>query len=297
MTAIAFRFPSCSVIQSSPRQLASRCTVVSSTGGESLTCRRFCNLHNSNFQQLWLKVQCKKFKSFLVCTVYRPPDAPISFLEELGRTLVDSLLQGVNIIILGDLNCDVLGNCPDGRALEDFCSTFNLTQLVKAPTRVSETSKTIIDVALTTNENNINSCDVIQCEISDHNLVCLRLKLKAPRPRPSYVTTRSYKHYDVNNFLRDLNSVPFHMIDFFDDFEDRVHAFDSLFLDVLNDHAPIKQVKIKSKPNPYVTSGIKQLMRTRDEWHRSAIRTGDKLHWNAYRFFRQEVIYADVRLW
>ena len=242
-----------------------------------------------NFQQLWLKVQCKKFKSFLVCTVYRPPDAPISFLEELGRTLVDSLLQGVNIIILGDLNCDVLGNCPDGRALEDFCSTFNLTQLVKAPTRVSETSKTIIDVALTTNENNINSCDVIQCEISDHNLVCLRLKLKAPRPRPSYVTTRSYKHYDVNNFLRDLNSVPFHMIDFFDDFEDRVHAFDSLFLDVLNDHAPIKQVKIKSKPNPYVTSGIKQLMRTRDEWHRSAIRTGDKLHWNAYRFFRQEV--------
>ena len=86
-----------------------------------------------------------------------------------------------------------------------------------------------------------------------------------------------------------MNSVPFHMIDFFDDFEDRVHAFDSLFLDVLNDHAPIKQVKIKSKPNPYVTSGIKQLMRTRDEWHRSAIRTGDKLHWNAYRFFRQEV--------
>ena len=25
-----------------------------------------------NFQQLWLKVQCKKLKSFLLCTVYRP---------------------------------------------------------------------------------------------------------------------------------------------------------------------------------------------------------------------------------
>ena len=34
-----------------------------------------------NFQQLWLKVQCKKFKSFLLCTAYRPPNSPISFLD------------------------------------------------------------------------------------------------------------------------------------------------------------------------------------------------------------------------
>ena len=65
--------------------------------------------------------------------------------------------------------------------------------------------------------------------------------------------------------------------------------FNSLFLEVLNDHAPIKRVKIKSRPNPYITPEIRQLMRTRDKWHKSAIKTKDRLHWNAYRFFRQEV--------
>ena len=70
-----------------------------------------------NFQQLRLKVQCRKFRSFLLCTVYRPPDAPISFLEDLTKTVVESLLQGVTVVLLGDLNCDVLGNGPDGRAL------------------------------------------------------------------------------------------------------------------------------------------------------------------------------------
>ena len=65
-----------------------------------------------NFQQLWLKVQCRKFRSFLLCTVYRPPDAPISFLEDLTKTVVESLLQGVTVVLLGDLNCDVLGNGP-----------------------------------------------------------------------------------------------------------------------------------------------------------------------------------------
>ena len=30
-------------------------------------------------------------------------------------------------------------------------------------------------------------------------------------------------------------------------------------------------------------------MKTRDLWHKTAIQTSDRLHWNAYRFFRQEV--------
>ena len=30
-------------------------------------------------------------------------------------------------------------------------------------------------------------------------------------------------------------------------------------------------------------------MNARDAWHKTAIKSGDKLHWNTYRFFRQEV--------
>ena len=94
------------------------------------------------------KVQCKKFKSFLLCTVYRPPNSPITFPEDIEKTIVDSLLLGTEVIIIGDLNCNLQGNCPNGRALSDFCSTFNLTQLVKEPTRVTNRSQTLIDVVL-----------------------------------------------------------------------------------------------------------------------------------------------------
>ena len=70
---------------------------------------KWSSVSESNFQQLWLLVQCKKFKSFLLFTVYRPPDAPIDFLENLSETFVDSLLHGSNVIILGDLTVIVLG--------------------------------------------------------------------------------------------------------------------------------------------------------------------------------------------
>ena len=76
---------------------------------------------------------------------------------------------------------------------------------------------------------------------------------------------------------------------FFEDLDDQVDTFNSLFLDVLNEHAPIKRVEIKSKPNPFITPEIRQLMKTRDNWYKRARKTKDRLLWNAYKFFRQEV--------
>ena len=79
------------------------------------------------------------------------------------------------------------------------------------------------------------------------------------------------------------------MIFFFDNFKDQIDTFNTLFQETLDLHAPIKRIKIKSKPNPFVSAEIRQLMKTRDKWHKHAKKTNDKLHWNAYRFLRQEV--------
>ena len=113
--------------------------------------------------------------------------------------------------------------------------------------------------------------------------------MKAPKPRCTYITVRSYKNYTHAKFIEDLASIPFYIANIFDDLDDYVYVFNSLFRDVLNDHAPMKQVKIKSRPNPFVTPEIRQLMRTRDNWHKRALKTKDRLHWNTYLFFHQEV--------
>ena len=78
------------------------------------------------------------------------------------------------------------------------------------------------------------------------------------------MTTRSCKNYDHNSFIEDLANVPFHTGNLFDDPDDQVHAFNCLFQNVLNNHAPIKQIKIYSRPNPLVSTENKGLMNTRD---------------------------------
>ena len=75
----------------------------------------------------------------------------------------------------------------------------------------------------------------------------------------------------------DLSLVPFHIISMFDDFDDQVETFSVLFTDILVDHAPLKRVKIKSRPNSFISVEIRQLMKTRDQWHRRAIKSNDRL--------------------
>ena len=75
--------------------------------------------------------------------------------------------------------------------------------------------------------------------------------------------------------------VPFHIVNIFDEIDGQVDVFNELFLDTLSEHAPIKRIKIKSRPNPFITPET-----TTDENPRQlakkARETNDKLHWSAF---------------
>ena len=84
---------------------------------------------DANSQQLWRKVQCRKSKYFLLCAAYRPDLVSMSrFLDDFITSFMDSLLLGMEGMVAGDLNADILpgSSCPEGRALMDLCNSLNL---------------------------------------------------------------------------------------------------------------------------------------------------------------------------
>ena len=73
------------------------------------------------------------------------------------------------------------------------------------------------------------------------------LKLKTLKPPPSYVKIRSYKNYDRQRFVSDLERVPWNMVTLADDECFMVGRFNAQFLEVLDGHAPVKTVKVKNR--------------------------------------------------
>ena len=53
---------------------------------------------NSGFYQLWLQVQHKKKKSVVIWVTYRPPNCPVSCLDELLKPNLPLRLHSINLL-------------------------------------------------------------------------------------------------------------------------------------------------------------------------------------------------------
>ena len=178
-------------------------------------------------KNIWLKMQVRNFKWFLVCMAYRPPNRYLDcFDSDFSNTLISALSSNLPVYILGDLNCNLSAlQDPPAQALVSFCSSFNLSQVISHPTRITESTESLIDVILVSNANLVQEAKVSPSSISEHELILGVLNMKKSRPKPTYILTRSYKNYNPEAFTRDLLQVPWHIIETFEDVDDCLYAF------------------------------------------------------------------------
>ena len=93
---------------------------------------------------------------------------------------------------------------------------------------------------LTSQAKQVIKAGVVDCLISDHDVIFTDLLLKASRPKVTYVKTRSFKNYNPEVFQYDMSFAPWYVLEIFDDVDDELRAFDLLFNKILDHHAPIR---------------------------------------------------------
>ena len=67
------------------------------------------------------------------------------------------------------------------------------------------------------------------------------------------------------------------------DVNSKLGIFNNAFRQVLDAHAPVKTVKIRSRPCPFVTKEIKDLMKIRNCLHRRFLLTRNEFDWAEYK--------------
>ena len=70
---------------------------------------------------------------------------------------------------------------------------------------------------------------------------------------------------------------------------DQLNSFNNIYETVLENHAPIKNIKIKSRPTPFVDDEIKLAMKERDQLHEQFSQTRCPLDWLNYKKARNTV--------
>ena len=198
----------------------------------------------SGLHQLWIQVQNKKLFSLLVCIIYRPHDIGVACLEnELMPKYIQALSLNRDIVVTGDLNCHLLSENPRRDALRSFCATVNVTQLIDKPTRVTETSRSLLDIIMVSHPALAKLSGVLEVTISDHFFVFVDINLKSPKQAPTYVVTRSFRNYKADQFATDIAHIPWDTINLRDSVDDRLDTFNDLFLACLETMPMLEQGK------------------------------------------------------
>ncbi|KAL9980683.1 hypothetical protein ACROYT_G009301 [Oculina patagonica] len=215
--------------------------------------------------------------------------------KDIAKDLIANIwLKRKNIILVGDLNCDMLHKPSNaeseyGKRLRRILCSYGLKNIINSPTRITATSKSLIDLVITSQPSKIQTSGSIDLGISDHHLIFAVFKVARSNPKPKVISTKNYKSLDTKQFRSDFDQAPWHITGLFDDIDDSVDAWQYLYDEILLHHLPPRDVRIRVKSLPWIDTSIRKEMNKRYKLLIKAKSTGNPELWSLYKQKRLEV--------
>ena len=223
------------------------------------------DLTDESLETLTLEITKPKAKPCIVNSWYRPPNSSQECLNTYENLITQMDSENKEVILIGDFNCDwsVLANNEANahtNILAEIMNTLQFEQLIKEPTRVTATTKTVIDLAFTNKPELINGSGVIHLGISDHSMIYIQRNISIPRGEPKIVKTRQFKQYNANNFKTDIFTYLNDEIFLNSTLDPNVmwEKWKTRFLTVADFHAPPITKRVRSQYAPWITNNIRQ---------------------------------------
>ena len=140
---------------------------------------RSADLNVVNLENLIIEIRKPNSKPFLIATWYRPHGSPTELFSSFESFIdkLDSL--DLEYYLLGDFNCNLASPTPDVNTpyLLEISDLYGLKQLINEPTRITESSSTLIDLIYTNYTDRVSCSGVSHIGISDHSLAYVYRKL------------------------------------------------------------------------------------------------------------------------
>lgn len=210
-------------------------------------------------EMLWVEVATGAKKVALGC-LYKPPKIPYGVFINLFDSLTSIYTKYEHIVLLGDFNINMLDlNANNTKMLLDaFIEPFSLTQLIDKPTRITNTSRTLIDLILVNKPENalFSSC----CDapgVSDHHFTYVAYSLKKEKFKPYKVTKRDFKNVDWTEFNNRIEYAHWENILHGNNINEKITTLENYTKEILDEYAPYKTFTVR-KPNftPWIDNNI-----------------------------------------
>ena len=259
----------------------------------------YCNIMKESncdvsLEQLWVKIQKPNMKKMVIGAIYRPPSSGVTAGMDMLNNTCRDIMGGKrdtknDIVIVGDFNIDFNKSSPDKQRLKDFEKKFYLKQLIKTPTRITNKSKTVIDLIFT-NVKSVKNSGVLSNIMSDHLPVFLIKKHTRIKNTTSWIETRCYKSYDAKKVVEKVEgdwrwNEFWHVVNDPNKLWDIIVVILTAACDLLY---PIKKRKRWNNGCEWVDTELINTIEKKNRLYKKACKTNMDTDWAQYKTYRKK---------
>lgn len=234
-----------------------------------------------------LEIKLKLYKGVLM-VVYHSPSAShgefIRFLEEI----VEELTIKEECMIVGDFNIDCMTDSFYTNKLLTTMQSLGMKQYVDKPTRVTNNSKTIIDLIFANKEINVQV--VYEPKITDHAWIKVVLNVSKSENKYKEFSGRDYSKFNIDEFVKIVERNLEMKQDI--DINARARKLINSIVDALDTLAPKKIFRIPKiwEGKKWYTNEIEELATERDKAYRKALYEDTEQNWQQFKNKRNAVV-------
>ena len=259
------------------------------------TVRKDLNMLNNNIESLYIEIDKTMITGFdrniVVGVVYRPPNTEI----DVFNTYLNNMLSTVDLskkacYIMGDFNINLLKVDSHNLSKEfiDIMFSHSYFPLVNKPTRVTDTSATLIDNIFS------NSClhqDTIQgilyTEISDHFPIFLIQTNKKSNVQKQVIKRRHVSINNINKFRENILKVNWETVINCSDPQIAFSSFHDTFVRIYNSCFPIRTYTSSYlNRKPCLTEGLTNSIKNKNKLYLKYRNKHTLLNKTTYRTYK-----------
>ena len=241
---------------------------------QHLTYNHRTDLELPDYEHIWVDIKLKD-KLFAVNTFYRPP---VNTHEEKSRFLdfSEQLLlklnthSSTNKIIACDLNfgnifCKypILEPKPLDDTAPDLYASYGMTQVIDIPTRITETTTSLIDLFFTNKPEEIVVQGTLPC-IADHEGIICSFNTNEQKATSRTKTIYDYKNIDLIGLTNFIKAFNFNHTVFSLPVTQQVEAFTKVLTDAITSFVPTKTFTIRPNDQSWANSFTRLLLRKKN---------------------------------
>ena len=255
---------------------------------DKLACKRRQDLEIYDIEAMWVEVRTIN-KKFFVCVIYRTDsNTDLTFWDKLQEN-IDAIRAQYNpkILICGDLNADL--NTRHGRLLLEFCDNNALTIHVNEPTRITDTTSTILDQFLSNFPSHLKNVEILPpLPHCDHCVIAINCTFKVVKPKPYKRLMWNFKQADFALYRTKIEESNWDKCFERGNVDNVCDAICENILSIAKTVIPNRVVMIRPHDKPWYTNHLRQLNRRKLRLFRLAKRSKSIDDWLRFKMVRTQ---------